>query len=187
MLIWCVCDAANGSSVATVWGHMLSLITAEQSGPALINSTDMTIRNPSRKDHTVIVKMHLFFIKLPLRTHPHTNTHTRNQLLWAKSSLEESHSFDRKSVYCHCSLGRNDAYCWALIINIVIASSRRKQLQVWTVSIQKGFVQSYFWMQFHSKGFSLEIIRGRYEKVLIWFWFSRQRTGKKKARAGSLL
>lgn len=29
---------------------MLSLITAEQSGRALINSSDMTIRNPPRKD-----------------------------------------------------------------------------------------------------------------------------------------
>lgn len=55
---------------------MLSLITTEQSGPALINSTDMTIRNPSRKDHTVIVKMHLFFIKLP-HAHTHTQTHTQ--------------------------------------------------------------------------------------------------------------
>ena len=46
MLTWCVCDVANGSSVVAVWGHMLSLITTEQSGLALINSTDMTIKNP---------------------------------------------------------------------------------------------------------------------------------------------
>lgn len=55
---------------------MLSLITAEQSGPALINSTDMTIRNPSRKDHTVIEENAPVFHQTPPRTHPHLHTQT---------------------------------------------------------------------------------------------------------------
>lgn len=53
MLQWCVCDAANDSSRAAVWGHMLSLITTERSGLALINSTDVTISIPLHKDSTV--------------------------------------------------------------------------------------------------------------------------------------
>lgn len=32
---------------------MLSLISTKQSDPALINSTDATIRNPTREDNTV--------------------------------------------------------------------------------------------------------------------------------------
>lgn len=50
MCIWGVCDVANDSSIATVWGHMLSLITTEHSGLVLINSTDVTIRKPQCKD-----------------------------------------------------------------------------------------------------------------------------------------
>lgn len=53
MLRWCVCDAANDSSRAAVWGHMLSLITTERSGLALINSTDVTISIPLHKDSTL--------------------------------------------------------------------------------------------------------------------------------------
>ena len=112
LLIWCVCDVANGSGVVAVWGHMLSLITTEQSALALINSTDMTIRNPPPKDNTVARENVAVFIK---NTHTHTHTHTHQESTVARrgSSWEESHCFDEKSVYCHCSLGRNDAYCWS--------------------------------------------------------------------------
>lgn len=96
---------------------MLSLITTEQSDPALINSTDVTIRNPSHKKNTVTCENTTVFIKA---THTHTHIAGIN-CRWPgqRSSREESCCNDRKRVYCHCSQDRNYAHCRAL--NIIIS------------------------------------------------------------------
>lgn len=124
MLQWCVCDAANDSSRAAVWGHMLSLITTERSGLALINSTDVTISIPLHKDSTVPREKCSCL-------HP---TLHKPGISWCQPGQYRGAAGKEKCFYCHCSLGRNvDVYCWASVMNIVIGSSRRKHHQIWIV------------------------------------------------------
>ena len=56
---------------------MLSLITTEQSGGALIKSTDATIRNRPRKDNVVARENAAVFNRTHTRVHTHTHKHTQ--------------------------------------------------------------------------------------------------------------